>query len=80
MDADKANDFIAKTFREKPADRIDLNPTPVPMPTWPPSPPPPKPAEVVGRIHSAALMGPTNLKAPVVLELWSNGVVTWRDG
>lgn len=67
------SDFVTKTFREAPA-------RPVPMPTWPPSPPAPQPAEVVGRIHSAALMGPTNIKAPVVLELWSSGIVTWRDG
>jgi hypothetical protein len=67
--------FTAKTFREQP-----LSGNPVPMPTWPPSPPPPKPAEIVGRIHSAALMGPTNIKAPVILELWSSGIVTWRDG
>jgi hypothetical protein len=69
------SEYVAKTFREQP-----VSGHPVPMPTWPPSPSAPKPAEVVGRIHSAALMGPTNLKAPVILELWSSGVVTWRDG
>lgn len=60
------SDFIAKTFREQPAQGLVITP--------------PRQAEIVGRIYSAALMGPTNLKSPVVLELWSNGTMTWRDG
>lgn len=62
--------FVAKTFREA---------KPVPMPTWPPAPPAPPKPEIVGRVKSAAVMEDSTI-SPVILELWSSGIVTWRDG
>lgn len=104
MDADKADDFIAKTFREDPAfaptanigpdavsnavhhtPGIEFHPgvSAVPAILTVPHPkrvPFHRPGEPVGRVYDSALMGPTNITANVVLELWPDGTVTWRDG
>lgn len=72
-----SGEFVTKTFRERPhRETPEIIRNGVGQPIGKVMPPR---TEEVGRLYAPALMGPTNITGNIVLQLWSDGTVTWRD-